>query len=94
MKLTEEQQAIFDAAPPDKQAEYSLLIAEADRIEAMPIEDKVDMLMKRVVELITAVRQHDQEFDSLSEIFKVMMAAAAASTQSPEPERPMPGQYL
>jgi hypothetical protein len=95
MELTAEQQEVYDSLSPEKQAYYAGVFEEAARIEALPLEEKVQMLMQRVGELIVIVQQHQREFEALGAILDMMMPKREAAPMPPATESfPMPGQYL
>lgn len=100
MKLTEEQQAVYDTLTDEEKRSYDELFAEVDRIESLPLEDKVEMLMQRVGELIVIVNKHQREFEALANIFDIMLPNLRAATMRMpnQPTTPsagqMPGQYL
>lgn len=52
--LTPEEQARYEALSPEAKAYYHELKEETARIRAMPVEEKVDLIMDRVAELIAA----------------------------------------
>lgn len=100
MKLTEQQQAVYDAMSDEEKTHYDQLFAEVERIESLPLEDKVEMLMQRVGELIVIVNKHQREFEALANIFDVLLPNMRSAMMRPPaspivtPSGPMPGQYL
>ena len=96
MDLTPEQQRVYDNMSPERRAQYDEMYVESARVRALPIEDKVELLMERVGELIVIITQHQREFEALASIFEMMDTRTSAPTATPTvtESRPMPGQYL